>query len=126
MTEKTITAYADLEFAPLGEGNPVEAALLWGNPETGPAAIMVRSPAGYAEPWHSHSSTYRAVLVQGKFQTRSKGDEVTTSDIYGPGSYLVQPGGAVHSEVNAGDDEVVALVFFEGPVDFVLDEQAAE
>ena len=68
MTEKTITAYEDLQFGPLGEGSPVEAALLWGNPETGPAAVLVRFPEGFAEPFHSHSSTYHAVLVKGSFQ----------------------------------------------------------
>jgi hypothetical protein len=32
---------------------------------------------------------------------------------------MVQPGGQTHSEVSAGSEPVVALVFFEGPVDFV-------
>jgi len=121
MTDKSITAYENLEFGPLGEGSPVQAALLWGDPETGPAAVMVRFPEGFAEPWHSHSSTYRAVLIKGEFQTRSK-DSSDSDAIHGPGAYMVQPGGAVHSEVNAGKGEMVALVYFEGPVDFVLAE----
>jgi quercetin dioxygenase-like cupin family protein len=119
MTEKTITAYEDLQFAPLGEGSPVEAALLWGDPATGPAAVLVRFPEGYAEPWHSHSSTYRAVLVKGGVQSRSQ-DAATPDTVYGPGAYMVQPGGGVHAEVNAAEGELVALVYFEGPVDFVL------
>jgi len=119
MTEKTITAYDDLQFGPIAEGSPVEVALLWGNPVTGPATVLVRFPEGYAEPWHSHSSTYRAVLITGDFQTRSKDNGVTSSDVYSPGAYLVQPGGGVHSEVNAGRGDLVALVHFEGPVDFV-------
>jgi len=123
MTRKTLTAYKDLDFAPLAEGSPVDAALLWGNPETGPAAVMVRFPEGFQEPWHSHSSTYHAVLIKGEFQTRSKeAGDVTDSDVYGPGSYAIQPGGAVHAEVNAGSGEMVALVYFDGPVDFALDE----
>jgi quercetin dioxygenase-like cupin family protein len=118
MVDKSITAYEDLEFGPLGEGSQVEGALLWGDPETGPVAFLVRFPEGYAEPWHSHSSTYRAVLVKGEFQTRSK-DSSDSETVYGPGAALVQPGGAVHSEVNAGEGELVALVYFEGPADFV-------
>ena len=35
---------------------------------------------------------------------------------------IVQPGGAVDSEVNSGSRELVALVYFDGPVDFVLAE----
>lgn len=122
MTEKSITAYADLPFAPIAEGSPVEIAVLWGNPETGPAAVLVRFPEGYQEPWHCHTSTYHAVLIKGAFQTRSQDTEVTVSEVYGPGAYAVQPGGATHSEVNAGPGELVAFVYFDGPVDFVLKE----
>ena len=122
MTEKTLTAYEDLQFAPLAEGNPVEVAVLWGSPEIGPAAVMVRFPEGYQEPWHSHSSTYHSVLIKGEFQTRSKDTGITESRVFGPGAYVLQPGGAVHSEVNAGSGEFVTLVYFEGPVDIFLDE----
>lgn len=122
MTEKTITAYEELPFAPLAEGSPVEIAVLWGNPESGPAAVMVRFPEGYQEPWHSHSTTYHSVLIKGEFKTKCKDADVPVSGAYGPGSYAVQPGGAVHAEVNAGSGELVALVYFDGPVDFILDE----
>ena len=121
MTDKTITAYDDLQFVPLAEGSPAEIAMLWGNPETGPAAVMVRFPEGYQEPWHSHTSTYHSVLIKGEFQTRSRGAGIPVSDTYGPGSYAVQPGGDVHAEVNAGAGELVALVYFDGPVDFVME-----
>ena len=119
MTEKSITAYEDLDFAPLGEGSPAQAALLWGDPATGPAALLVRFPEGYSEPWHSHSATYRAVLVKGEFQSRTR-DATDSKTVYGPGTFMVQPGGVEHSEVNAGRDDMIALVYFEGPVDFVL------
>jgi hypothetical protein len=102
VTEKIITAYEDLQFASLAKGSPVEIAVLWGNPETVPAAVMIRFPEGYQEPWHCHTTTYHSVLIKGEFQTRSKDEGGTVSEFYGPGAYSVQPGGAVHSEVNAG------------------------
>ena len=52
------------------------------------------------------------MLIKGDFQTRSKDTDITISEVYGPGAYVVQPGGAVHSEVNAGSDELVALGLF--------------
>jgi hypothetical protein len=119
MIEKSITSYEDLHFSPLSEGNPVEAALLWGDPATGPAALVIRMPAGHAEPFHSHSSTYRAVLIKGAIQSRSNVADTDFDKVFGPGAYMVQPGGQTHSEVSAGSEPVVALVFFEGPVDFV-------
>jgi quercetin dioxygenase-like cupin family protein len=121
MTDKSMTAFEDLQFGPLGEGSPVQAALLWGNPETGPAAVLVRFPEDFREPFHRHSSTYRAILVKGEFQSRAQ-DDADSETVYGPGSYVVQPGGAVHAEVNAGAGEMVAFVYFEGPVDFELAE----
>lgn len=122
MVEKSITSYDELSFAPLGEGNPVEATLLWGDPAAGPAAFLIRMPAGYAEPLHSHSSTYRAVLIKGEFQSRSNDAAEDFTELFGPGAYIVQPGGHTHSEVCAGSEPVLALVFFEGPVDFVPSE----
>ena len=95
---------------------------MWGNPETGPAAVMVRFPEGYQEPWHSHSTTCHAVLVKGEFRTKRRNGGETVSGVFAPGSYAVQPGGAVHAEVNAGPGEPVALVYFDGPVAFVLDD----
>lgn len=119
MSDKTMTDYADLQFAPLAEGNPVHIALLWGNPETGPAAVMVKFPEGYREPWHSHSSTYHAVVVKGAFRSHSPEGGPESERVLGPGSYILQPGGVVHAEENAGSGESIAMVHFDGPVDFV-------
>jgi quercetin dioxygenase-like cupin family protein len=121
MPEKSVTAFEDLEFGPIAEGSPVSAALLWGNPEVGPAAVLVRFPEGFEEPFHSHSSTYHSVLVKGEFLSRDR-DNPDNTRSYGPGSYAVQPGGEIHAEVNAGTGEMVALVYFEGPIDFQLAE----
>jgi len=121
MNDTSITAYDDLQFAPLAEGSPVEAALLWGDPATGPAAVMVRFPQGFTEPWHSHSSTYHAVMIKGEFKVNRKDDD-SSSSTYGPGSYMVQQGGEVHAEANGGQGEMVALVYFDGPIDFNLAE----
>ena len=121
MDESTITSYKDLQFAPLAEGSPVEAALLWGNPETGPAAVMVRFPRDFEEPFHSHSSNYHAVVIKGEIKINRKNGH-SSSSIYGPGTYMMQQGGAVHAEGNGGKDEMVALVYFDGPIDFQLAE----
>jgi quercetin dioxygenase-like cupin family protein len=116
----TVHTCEDLPFGPLAEENPLEIAVLWGKPETGPAAVMVRLPEGYQEPWHSHTTTYHFVLVKGTFRTRGKNDNVEPK-LFGPGSYAVQLGGLVHSEINAGEGELVAFVNFDGSVDFILD-----
>lgn len=119
MAEKMMIDYEDLPFAPLAEGSPVHVAVLWGNPETGPVAVMVKFPEGYREPWHSHSSTYHAVLVKGEFSTSDPEGGTDSERVLGPGSYIVQPGGITHAELNAGSGELLAMVYFDGPLDFV-------
>ena len=121
MNGSSMTSYEDLQFAPLAEGSPVEAAVLWGDPITGPAAVMVRFPEGFSEPWHSHSSNYHAVMIKGEIKINRKG-EGSSSLTYGPGTYMMQQGGAVHAEANGGKGEMVALVYFDGPIDFQLAE----
>ena len=122
MTEKIMTDYEDLPFAPLAEGSPVQMAVLWGNPETGPCALMVKFPEGYKEPWHYHTSTYHDMIVKGEFSLRSQEGGPDSERVFGPGSYIVQPGGDIHAEINAGAGEFVALVYFDGPVDYILAE----
>jgi quercetin dioxygenase-like cupin family protein len=119
MAQNSITAYEDLQFGSLGERSPLEAALLWGDPEAGPAAVLARFSEGNTEPWHSHSSAHHAVLVEGEFQARSQDGGDDSMEVFGPGAYAVQPGGTVHREINAGAGEMVALASFAGPVDFV-------
>ena len=119
MTEKMMNDYEDLPFSPLAEGSPVHVAELWGNPETGPTAVMIKFPEGYKEPWHYHSSTYHAVLVKGEFSSRSPEGGPDSERVLGPGSYIVQPGGVTHAEINAGAGESLAMVYFDGPTDFV-------
>ena len=46
----------------------MHVAVLWGNPETVPVAVMVEFPGEYREPWYSHSSTYHAVRVEANKQ----------------------------------------------------------
>ena len=117
--DRVFRNYEELDFAPLAEGSPVQASLLWGNPETGPAALFVKFPEGFVEPFHSHSSTYHAVVVRGSFSSKTPDNDESGDGVYGPGSTIVQPGGQVHAELNASGGEAVALVVFDGPVDFV-------
>jgi quercetin dioxygenase-like cupin family protein len=119
VTDKILTGFEDLQFVPLGEGNPVHFAHLWGDLQTGPAAVMVKFPKGYQEPWHHHSSTYHAVVVKGSFRSLSREGGAQSEKVLGPGSHMIQPGGVVHAEANAGPGDSYAMVYFDGPLDFV-------
>lgn len=60
--------------------------VLWSNPESGPAAVVVRFHEGYQEPWYYHTPTYHAVNIKGGFQTRSKEVNPTVSEVYESGA----------------------------------------
>ncbi len=81
--------------------------------------VMAKFPEGYQEPFHSHTANYHAVLIQGEFRSLNSDRVAEPEKVLGPGSHIFQPGGENHAELNAGSGESLALVFLEGPVDFV-------
>lgn len=115
--KQVLTSLENLPMAPRFDGDPIRIGVLWGNPETGPVATMIQMPEGYAEQLHKHSSTYHCVIVKGDFQTLDADGNAT--DVYGPGSYVLQPGGVSHAEKNAGNGDLLAFVYFDGPIDVI-------
>lgn len=115
-------AYDDLTWVPFGEGSPVMMAQLWGNMATGPSGFLLKMPAGFEVPMHTHSAGYRAVVISGEALHWDKGTERADAVAVGPGSYLEQPPGAFHYDANPGSQDMVALVIYDGPVDFVFPE----
>ena len=58
------------------------------------------------------------MLVKGEFSSRSPEGILDSERVLGPGSYIVQSGGDVHAEINAGAGESLAMIYFDGPVGF--------
>lgn len=68
----------------------VKIADLWGNHATGAYGALIKFPAGFSAPLHTHTNTMKAVIVSGTF---IHGPEGKPEVRLGPGSYLLQPGG---------------------------------
>lgn len=120
--ENMLTKYGDLQWVPMAEGSSAEISILWGDPATGPVGLLLRIPPGFEAPMHHHSSTYHAVVVQGTHQHWIDGEDRDAAALLESGSYFSQVKDQVHADANAGDVPVVALVYFDGPVDSIADE----
>ena len=68
----------------------VKIADLWGNHATGAYGALIKFPAGFSVPLHTHTNDMKAVIVSGTF---IHGPEGKPEVRLGPGSYLLQPGG---------------------------------
>ena len=118
--ENTNSAIADLStvtWKPL-EGVPkgAEVAVLSGNPATGASEVVIRLPAGYLFPHHSHTSPEVLFWSEGEFTYIS--DDGTKQDL-GPDSYLNLPSGTKHS-VLCGQEPCLVYARYDEPFDLLL------
>jgi Domain of unknown function (DUF4437) len=100
---------ADLKWIELDPtGAPgVKVADLWGDHRTGPFGAIFRLPAGFSAPLHTHTHEMKLVIVSG---TYIQGPEGKPEFRLGPGSYLMQPGGAYRHTTSC--DIASECVFF--------------
>jgi quercetin dioxygenase-like cupin family protein len=89
----------DARFAPvlarLPEGPRM--AVLWGDPNTGPSAMLLEMKRG-AGPMHTHTADYHLVVIEGTMKHWGAGEKESDAKPLGPGSYWFQPGGLAHAD----------------------------
>ena len=68
-------------------------ALVSGNPQEGAFTFMVKFPAGYGDPVHSHPSDFTGILTSGEL---SHGRSAEDFDLVSQGGALVQPANEAH------------------------------
>jgi anti-sigma factor ChrR (cupin superfamily) len=83
---------SDLKWTDLDPtGAPgVKVVDLWGDHQKGAFGALLKLPAGFKVPLHTHSFSMKVVFLSGTYiQTPEGKSEVRL----GPGSYMMQPGG---------------------------------
>ena len=107
-----VVAYEDAKFIPVDPGRPdsPEIAVLWGDPRTGPSAMLIRLRKG-PQPMHTHSSDYHLVVLQGVVKHWSADETESDAKPLGPGSYWFQPGNEAHADSCVSDVCVAHLVW---------------
>jgi quercetin dioxygenase-like cupin family protein len=107
----TIWPAADLKWAPISPENPtVMIADLWGDHTKGPYGAVIKFPAGFEAPAHTHTADFRIVVISGTFIHTAQGKPAANLTA---GSYLFQPGGNyVHTTACGKASE--CMIFTEG------------
>jgi hypothetical protein len=103
-------AIEDLKLVPLDMRAPdhFQMAVLWGDPRTGPSAMMLRLVKGDL-PLHVHSHDYHLLVVRGTLKHWDEDDAEAAAKPLGPGSYWFQPGRRAHRDACLSDECLVYL-----------------
>jgi hypothetical protein len=103
------TQAADMKWVDLDpKGAPgVQIATLWGNHTKGPFGALLKLPAGFAVPLHTHTNVMRVVFLSGTYIQAPEGKPEVR---LGPGSYMMQPGGNYRHTTSC--DKASECVFF--------------
>jgi quercetin dioxygenase-like cupin family protein len=102
-----------------GQAYSPQIAVVSGDPERTPISMFIRMRRG-ALPLHSHTSSYQAVVVQGRMKHWAKDEDEGAAPLLGPGSWWVQPGGDIHTD-SCLDDECLLYVHTDGRLDTIVD-----
>jgi hypothetical protein len=107
-----VVPFEDAEFVPVRADLPdsPEIAVLWGDPETGPSAMLMRLRRG-SIPLHAHSSDYHLVVLEGTMKHWDHEDTEATAPALGPGSYWFQPSDLPHAEACSTESCLLHVVW---------------
>ena len=109
-------ADTSLQWAPCPDLFPqgCELAILHGDPAKPNADALLRVPAGYAIPLHTHSSAERMMLVSGRLEVQYQG---SPASMLVPGTYAYGPANLPHRATCLAAEACVLFIAFERPVD---------
>jgi len=110
---------ADMKFMPI-PNTTAQIANLWGDFMKGPHGVIAKFVAGEEHPLHTHTANLKLVVISGTFWTAAKGEK---PKMFGPGSYVMVPGGMEHS--SGCDKSGPCMVFQEGDGAFDMKPVAA-
>jgi anti-sigma factor ChrR (cupin superfamily) len=109
---------SDLKWTDLDPtGAPgVKVADLWGDHAKGAFGALLKLPAGFAVPLHTHTHAMKVVFLSGTYIQAPEGKPEVR---LGPGSYMMQPGGN-YRHTTACDKAAECLFFVESNGKFDL------
>ena len=119
----TIWPAADLKWTDMADAPPgVKIVDLWGDHTKGAYGAMMKFPAGFSAPLHTHTSDMRIVIVSGTFIHGPEGKPPVKLTA---GSYFKQPGdGYRHTTACDKDAECIFFAESNGKFDLQMVEEA--
>lgn len=91
----------------------VKTVALWGDMNKGAHGTIAKFPAGVEHPLHTHTNDVKLVVITGQFTFGPEGGPVRS---FGPGSYVLVPGGMKHT--SGCDKSGECTMFQESPGKF--------
>jgi hypothetical protein len=99
-------------------GGP-KLGLLTGDYKKGPYGALLKIPAGFTSPLHSHTGAYEAIEIQGTTSHWLKGEDGTKAKKMTPGSYWMMPAKLDHVSSCAAGQDCIFYVWQKTKFDFV-------
>lgn len=112
----------DIQWAPVDPNNAAgpQIAPLWGDPTRGPYGALLRVPAGFESPMHTHSHDERVVVIAGASVHWGEGEDAANARIMTAGDYMLMPAGVRHVSAATDDAECIEFITQDGRFDFAL------
>jgi hypothetical protein len=92
---------------------------LTGDYKKGAYGALMKLPAGFTSPMHSHTGAYEAIEIQGTSSHWMKGEDGTKAKKMTPGSYWSMPGKSEHVSSCAAGQDCIFYVWQKTKFDFV-------
>lgn len=114
-----------LIWYPVEPANPEgpQMAALRGDPSEGPFDAILRVPAGFESPMHTHSNDERVIQLSGRSVHWLAGESRETASVMEPGDYMMLPAGMAHVSGTTDDEESLEFVTMDGAFDVALAEE---
>jgi quercetin dioxygenase-like cupin family protein len=112
--EHRATPLDQITFAPDDDVKCLSAAVMRGDPGTGPSTLILKAPSGCLVAWHSHTAREELMVVRGHVRTEMDGMAPTT---LGTGGYASMASKQPHQFACSGNAECVMFVTFDAVYD---------
>jgi hypothetical protein len=114
-----MTSFDDLEWTEIAPESPVQVVVLWGDPKSGGEhGRLIKLPAGFVAPIHSHTGDYHAVNLTGTWRHSFEEGE-SQGQVLPTGSYVFQPGTGFHGDACVGSEDCILFIHQHQASDFI-------
>ena len=111
----TFTSYEEMKWDDLGGPKMANAS---GDYKKGPYAGLLKIPAGFTSPMHTHTGEYEAIQVMGTSSHWGEGEDGKSAKKMSPGSYWKVPSKLPHISACAPGTDCVILVMQKTKFDY--------
>ena len=111
-----MSAATDMPWQSIAPNSPIQVVTLWGDSTQGESGRLVKFPPGAVAPTHAHTGDYYGINLTGTWRHSFEGGEQRDLP---PGSYVFQPGMAMHDDACVGPEACILFIHQHVKSDFI-------